>query len=260
MSLRPSWKRSLFTLMLLAFMAMIAVPSHAAPAVEPGSEEGMGAPPDSSNNEGLEQPLGDGEGLEPPPLGKDVTGPPPSSTPKKEDRSDLLRNVPLDDPAVRAELLNELYGRLGKARNATEAEPIADAIEQMWRRSGSATVDLLMARVDAFVLQADLDLAMKVLDAVTELAPEHSEGWHQRGLVHVMQNDTDRAITDLKRALAMEPNNYKAMRDLGAVLQQKGDLRDALDAYRKALAINPFMEQTRRAEEKLSHELEGRDI
>jgi hypothetical protein len=33
-----------------------------------------------------------------------------------------------------------------------------------------------------------------------------------------------------------------------------------LDAYRKALAINPFMEQTRRAEEQLSHDVEGRDI
>ena len=192
--------------------------------------------------------------------GRTRSGPPPASTPSKEDRSDLFRNVPLGDPAVRAELLNELYGRLRSARNATEAEPIADAIEQTWRRSGSDTVDLLMSRVDAFVLQADLDLALQVLDAVTELAPEHSEGWHQRGLVHVMQNDIDQAITDLRRALAMEPNNYKALRDLGAVLQQNGDQRGALDAYRKALAINPFMEQTRRAEEQLSHDVEGRDI
>ena len=137
--------------------------------------------------------------------------------------------MPLGDPAVRAELLNELYGKLRSARNATEAEPITEAIEQTWRLSGSDTVDLLMSRVDTFVLQADLDLALQVLDAVTELAPELSEGWHQRGLVHVMQNDTDQAITDLRRALAMEPNNYKALRDLGAVLQQNGDKRGALD-------------------------------
>ena len=39
-----------------------------------------------------------------------------------------------------------------------------------------------------------------------------------------------------------------------------GALFAAVDAYRKALAINPFMEQTRRAEEKLSHDVEGRDI
>jgi tetratricopeptide (TPR) repeat protein len=225
---------------------MTAMPSFAAPAAEDAPGAGIGAAPPE-------------EGLEPP-LGKGAGGQPPSSTPSKQDRSDIFRNVPLGDPAVRAELLKELYGRLRAARDATEAEPFTDAIEQTWRRSGSDTIDLLMARVDAFVLQADLDLALQVLDAVTELAPEHSEGWHQRGLVHVMQNDTDQAITDLRRALAMEPNNYKALRDLGAVLQQTGDKIGALDAYRKALAINPFMEQTRRAEEKLSHDVEGRDI
>jgi len=255
MSLKSSGTRSLFTLFLLVWLAVIAMPSFAAPAGEDTPDESLGAaPPESANGEGLEP------GLEPPPLGKDSGGQPPASTPSKQDRSDLLRNVPLGDPAVRAELLNELYGRLRSARNATEAEPIADAIEQTWRRSGSDTVDLLMSRVDTFVLQADLDLALQVLDAVTELAPEHSEGWHQRGLVHVMQNDIDQAITDLRRALAMEPNNYKALRDLGAVLQQNGDQRGALDSYRKALAINPFMEQTRRAEEQLSHDVEGRDI
>jgi tetratricopeptide (TPR) repeat protein len=246
MSSRSSGTRSLVTLFLLAWLAMIAMPSFAAPAAEEAPGAGLGAGPPE-------------EGLEPP-LGKDSGGQPPSSTPSKQDRSDMLRNVPLGDPAVRAELLKELYGRLRAARNATEAEPITDAIEQTWRRSGSDTVELLMARVDAFVLQADLNLAMQVLDAVTELAPEHSEGWHQRGLVHVMQNDTDQAITDLRRAVAMEQNNYKALRDLGAVLQQTGDKFGALDAYRKALAINPFMEQTRRAEEKLSHDVEGRDI
>jgi tetratricopeptide (TPR) repeat protein len=239
---------------------MIPMSSHAAPAAEDAPDENMGGPPPEGGVGTTPPDSSTSEGLEPPPLGKDLSGPPPASTPSKQDRSDILRNVPLGDPAVRAELLNELYGRLRAARNATEAEPITDAIEQTWRRSGSDTVDLLMSRVDTFVLQADLDLAMQVLDAVTELAPEHSEGWHQRGLVHVMQNDTDQAITDLRRALAMEPKNYKALRDLGAVLQQTGDQRGALDAYRKALAINPFMEQTRRAEEKLSHDVEGRDI
>jgi tetratricopeptide (TPR) repeat protein len=246
MSPRSSGTHPLFAVLLLAWLATIAMPSFAAPAADDAPGAGMGAAPPEEKPE--------------PPFGKDSSGPPPSSTPNKEDRSDIFRDVPLGDPAVRAELLKELYGRLRGARNATEAEPIADAIEQSWRRSGSDTVDLLMSRVDTFVLQADLNLAMQVLDAVTELAPEHSEGWHQRGLVHVMQNDTSQAITDLRRALAMEPNNYKALRDLGAVLQQTGDKSGALDAYRKALAINPFMEQTRRAEEKLSHDVEGRDI
>jgi tetratricopeptide (TPR) repeat protein len=189
-----------------------------------------------------------------------LTGPPPSSTPNKQDRSDILGNVPLGDPAVRAEMLKELYTQLSGTRSAKDAEPIAEAIEETWRRSGSDTVDLLMTRVDAFVLAADLDLAMQVLDAVTELDPENAEAWHQRGIVHLMQNNTEQALADLKRAIAIDPNHYKALRDLGAALQQSGDQRGALDAYRKALVVNPFLEQARRAEEQLSHDVEGRDI
>ena len=97
-------------------------------------------------------------------------------------------------------------------------------------------------------------------DAVTELDPENAEAWHQRGIVHLMQNNTEQALADLKRALEIDPRHYKALRDLGALLQQTGDQRGALDAYRKALAVNPFLEQAKRAEEQLSHEVEGRDI
>jgi Flp pilus assembly protein TadD len=75
-----------------------------------------------------------------------------------------------------------------------------------------------------------------------------------------MQNDTEQALADLKRAVAIDPNHYKALRDLGAALRQTGDQRGALDAYRKALVVNPFLEQARRAEEQLSHDVEGRDI
>jgi tetratricopeptide (TPR) repeat protein len=251
MSQKPDRTPALSTLFLLGCLAMSAMLALPARAADDAPDSGMGATrPDGGNI----------DEMEPAPLGKDLTGPPPSSTPNKQDRSDILRNVPLGDPAVRAEMLKELYAQLGSARDAKDAEPIAEAIEETWRRSGSDTVDLLMSRVDAFVLQADLDLALRVLDAVTALAPEHSEGWHQRGIVHLMQNDIEEALADLRRALAMEPNNYKALRDLGAVLQQTGDKKGALEAYRKALAVNPFLEQARRAEEQLSHDVEGQDI
>lgn len=203
---------------------------------------------------------GDAENLEAPRSGKDLTGPAPSSTPNKQNRSDILSNVPLADPAVRDSILKQLYAQLRSARDAAAALPITEAIEESWRHSGSDTIDLLMSRVDAFVLDADLDLALKVLEAVTELAPENTEAWHQRGIVHLMQNDTEQALEELRRAVAMEPNNYKALRDLGAALQQTGDKKGALEAYRKALEVNPFLEQAKRAAEDLAHEIEGQDI
>jgi tetratricopeptide (TPR) repeat protein len=237
----------------LAISAAFYLPARAA---DEELEPGIGDAPPSD----MFPDSGDPEEGGPAPSGKDLTGPPPSSTPNKQDRSDILGNVPLGDPAVRAEMLKELYTQLSGARDAKAAEPIAEAIEETWRRSGSDTVDLLMTRVDTFVLAAELDLAVQVLDAVTKLDPDNAEAWHQRGIVHLMQNDTDRALADLKRALAIDPRHYKALRDLGAVLQQTGDQRGALDAYRKALAVNPCLEQARRAEEQLSHDVEDRDI
>jgi tetratricopeptide (TPR) repeat protein len=252
---RPCRTAALAALLLFCCLALSASSALPARAADEELEPGIGDVPPSDR-----LPNGDSEEGGLPPSGKDLTGPPPSSTPNKQDRSDILGNVPLGDPAVRAEMLKELYTQLSGARSAKDAEPIAEAIEETWRRSGSDTVDLLMTRVDAFVLAADLDLAMQVLDAVTELDPENAEAWHQRGIVHLMQNNTEQALADLKRAIAIDPNHYKALRDLGAVLQQTGDQRGALDAYRKALVVNPFLEQARRAEEQLSHDVEGRDI
>lgn len=193
--------------------------------------------------------------------GKDGLGPAPSPTPNKQDREDLLGGAaPLADPALRAEALNSLYDELRAADDAKAAEPITEAIEQAWRSSGSDTVDLLMLRVDAFVLSAQLDLAAEVLDAVTEIAPDNAEAWHQRAIVSFMQKDSRRALTELRRALSLDPRHYKALRDLGMVLEQIGDKKGALDAYRQALEINPFLEQVKKAVEELAPDIEGQDI
>ena len=178
--------------------------------------------------------------------GKDGLGPAPSPTPNKQDREDLLGgDSPFADPAARAQALNTLYDELRSASDAEAAEPITEAIERAWRSSGSDTVDLLMLRVDAFVLSAQIDLAAKVLDAVTDIAPDNAEAWHQRAIVSFMQKDSRRALGELRRALSLDPRHYKAIRDLGMVLEQIGDKKGALEAYRQALEINPFLEQAR---------------
>ena len=222
--------------------------------------------------EGLEEVPPGLEGLDVPPIGeaapnrsgepglpgKDSSGPPPLST-DKADREDLLGGEPLD-PARRSEMLDTLYEQLRATKDVKKAKPIADAIEHAWRYSGSHTIDLLMSHVDKFVLSGELDLAMQVLDAIAELAPDNAEAWHQRALVAVTQSNFPRALSDLKRALAIDPRHYKARRDLGAVLQQMGQSREALKAYQEALEANPFMEQARRAADKLAAELQERGI
>ncbi len=78
-------------------------------------------------------------------------------------------------------MLDELYSRLGKAKDAKSAEPIAESIEHLWQITGSATIDLLIDRAKVFGDGADQDLSIEILDAAADLAPDTPEVWYQRG-------------------------------------------------------------------------------
>jgi tetratricopeptide (TPR) repeat protein len=157
-------------------------------------------------------------------------------------------------------MLGELYQQLGKAHDAEEAAPITQAIENLWRTTGSATVDLLMSRAARFTKESDLDLALEILDATADMAPEEAEVWYLRARVHYRQRQYELALADLKRALERDPKHYRALEDLGLVLEALGTKREALEAYRQALKINPFLGDAHQAVEFLSREVGGRDI
>lgn len=183
----------------------------------------------------------------------------PPSTAGKKNRSDIVKEE-TDVRAERRKRLEELYDSLGMARDAIEAEPIVEAIEETWQRSGSDTIDLLMARAGAFVREADVDMAVKILDAVVDLAPDEAEAWHQRAILYCLRQDYQRCLSDLRRALSLDPRHYKAIIALGVVLQEFGDKKGALEAYRKALQVNPYVDSARQSVEELSREVEGQDI
>ena len=189
--------------------------------------------------------------------------PPPQSTEEsKQDKLDpsAETELPLPTPVERPKMLGELYEQLGKAADAEQAAPIAQAIETLWLTTGSPTVDLLMSRAVRFTNESDLDLALEILDATTDLAPEEAEVWYLRAKVHYRQRQYEFARADLKRALERDPNHYRALEDLGLVLEALGTKTEALEAYRKALNINPFLGDAHQAVEFLSREVGGRDI
>src|SRR5262249_16242164 len=115
---------------------------------------------------------------------------PRSTEESKRDKLNLSTdNLPLSDPVERPKMLARLYDELGKAHDAHDASPITETIEELWLLSGSDTVDLLMARADRFIKESDLDLALEILDATVELAPDDAEAWHRRATVHYLQKD-----------------------------------------------------------------------
>jgi tetratricopeptide (TPR) repeat protein len=187
---------------------------------------------------------------------------PQSVEERKQDKLDPAAEaeLPLPTPVERPKMLGELYEQLGKVHDAKEAAPIAQAIENLWLTTGSATVDLLMSRAVRFTKDSDLDLALQILDATADLAPEEAEVWYLRAKVHYRQQHYALALTDLKRAIARDPKHYRALEDLGLVFEALGTKKEALEAYRKALAINPFLPEADQAVQFLSREVGGRDI
>jgi len=262
-------------------------PAAQAPADETGTDDagaGDTGPDDVGPNDGgtEEVPLGqagkslaapDEELDDNPPLKPDLkpgggaAGNPQSTEENKQDRLGPKQepggqgaNVPLVAPLDRNKMLGQLYDQLSSAKDLGAARPIMDSIEELWRSSGSDTLDLLLSRVDDFTKDADLDLAGQVLDALTDLAPDNAEVWHKRATLEILSNDYAGALADLRRSLNLDPRNYDAISDLGRVLQQVGEKKEALEAYRKALKANPCLDEARDAVKELTREVDGQDI
>lgn len=162
--------------------------------------------------------------------------------------------------ADKRQLLGNLYEQLEAAENKDSAGLIAETIEKLWLNSGSATIDLLMQRVQKAIENEDLQAALKLLNAVVTIEPNYLEGWNKRAMVHFLRKDYEHSLGDLRHVLALEPRHFRAIHGLGLILQEFGEKKSALKAFRKVLEVYPQLDSARQAERELSREVEGQGI
>jgi tetratricopeptide (TPR) repeat protein len=160
----------------------------------------------------------------------------------------------------RPETVESLFIRLAGADSAEEAAGIAQAIGRLWARSGSPTVDLLLARAIVAGGAGEHRLALELYDRVVALRPSWPEALVGRAKARARVGDDHGAEQDLDAAVALEPRRFDALGALGALLERVGERARALEAYRRALTLDPWREDWRKAEERLGLEIEGRDI
>ena len=163
-------------------------------------------------------------------------------------------------PPPRSQSLDDLFARLAAAQDETEAKGVERLIERRWARSGSDTADLLMARAGEAIAAKELPLAIELLDRVLALEPNWAEGWYRRATAFHMLDDPVRALADLQQALAREPRHFNAWAGLGHIQMASDNKRQALLAYRKALALHPHLQRMKDVVDKLTPEIDGRDI
>jgi tetratricopeptide (TPR) repeat protein len=162
-----------------------------------------------------------------------------------------------EPPAVK---IDQLFLQLKQVSTPEDAKPIEDEIETLFMHSGSPSVDLLMTRAEAAEAGGDRDDARKLLDAVTEIAPDYAEGWHQRAALQLAANDSSGAMVSLQRVILLNPREFRAMSELADMLDDYGDKAGALKLYRRAIALDPKLKGVADHLKELETEVEGQRI
>jgi tetratricopeptide (TPR) repeat protein len=154
----------------------------------------------------------------------------------------------------------QLFAQLKKAESAEDAHPIEQKLIAMFRASGSPSVDLLMTRANAALAIADNKTAQKLLEAVTNIAPNYAEGWHARAGMEQAAGEDTAALVSLQKVVLLNPRNFNALNELGDMLQDYGDKAGALKLYRRAMDLDPQLEGAPHKVRELTQSVEGRDI
>jgi tetratricopeptide (TPR) repeat protein len=155
---------------------------------------------------------------------------------------------------------DKLFTELKKADSPEIAKPIEDKLGQLFRASGSPSVDLLMTRAGSALGQADNATARTLIEAVTHVAPRYAEGWRMRARMQQAANDDAGAMISLQRAVVINPRHFAAMAELGEMLEDYGDKPGALKLYRRVLALDPQMKVAAERAKALTKEVEGQGI
>jgi tetratricopeptide (TPR) repeat protein len=184
----------------------------------------------------------------------------PGTPPRQQKK---LPEAPAKLPKIGADHvrgLDFLFGALKAAPDEDSAKHVEARIWALWTQTTSDTTALLMMRAKAAMDAKQLDVALKLLDAVVKLRPDYVEGWNRRATLYYMQNDYAHSLEDIQQVLVREPRHFGALAGLGMIMQELGDDKRALDAFRKALAVNPHLEKVPELVKALTEKVEGRDI
>lgn len=129
--------------------------------------------------------------------------------------------------------------------DVVEAARAADALWQMWHRSGDARLDdLLHEGIEAMERQ-DLPAAHAALTRLIDEAPAFAEGWNKRATVRYMAEDYAASIADCRETLARNPHHFGALSGQGLCHLMLGQFREAADLFRRTLAVHPHLGSAR---------------
>ncbi len=137
--------------------------------------------------------------------------------------------------------LDELFATLqtpgGDKYEATEREVI-----HIFRHSGSAAMDLLLARGLKALEAGNPSDAVWHFSALIDHAPDFAAAYNARATAWYELGEIGLALDDLQIALTLNPRNFIALTGFGIISEEQGKDALALEAYNAAFALDPHYE------------------
>src|SRR5882757_4190531 len=121
--------------------------------------------------------------------------PPPKQQKKLPEAPSKLPNVGAD----RVRGLDFLFGALKAAPDDASAKHVEARIWALWLQTPSDTAALLMARAKAAMEAQQVDVALKLLDAVVKLRPDYIEAWNRRATLFYLKNDYAHSLENIEQ-------------------------------------------------------------
>jgi tetratricopeptide (TPR) repeat protein len=135
----------------------------------------------------------------------------------------------------------------------------AEALWQMWNRSGDARLDALLQEGIATMERNDLAAAATTFTRLISEAPAFAKGWNKRATVRYMAEDYAASIADCRETLARNLNHFGALSGQGLCHLMLGQFREAAELFRRTLAVHPHLasDNLRTAQRDREAELRG---
>lgn len=146
-------------------------------------------------------------------------------------------------PLTREQNLDILFDELARAETPGQVEVLQRKILDIWKQSGSPSIDLLMERSIKAIDSKDFSHALELLDEMLLLAPEFPEAWNKRATVHYYLGDSTRSLSDIAQTLSREPRHFGALSGLVMIFEDRGDLINAAIARNKVRALMPLLRE-----------------
>lgn len=118
----------------------------------------------------------------------------------------------------------------------------ADAVWQIWSRSGDEVIDRPFARGVAQMQSGAFDDALATFNAIVARDPAFAEGWNKRATVYYLLGRNEESLKDCDEVFKRNPNHFGALSGAGQIHLKLGHVRLALDLFRRAIKVNPNLE------------------